>query len=99
MDEFPLAHANGILIGFAVVVALFVLFAAVEMAEVIRRTRDENAALEEYLRRCQSAPPSVDTSSLLDDSPQGPLPESWRAPCGEVVRFPDTPSDRGPKAA
>jgi hypothetical protein len=27
----------------------------------------------------------VDTSSLLDDSPT-PLPDSWRAPCGEVAR-------------
>lgn len=40
-----------------------------------------------------------ETSSLMDDSPRGPLPESWKAPCGELVRFPDNPSDRGPKAA
>lgn len=30
-------------------------------------------------------PANVDPSSLLDDSP-GALPETWRAPCGEVVR-------------
>jgi hypothetical protein len=38
-----------------------------------------------------------DPSSLADDSQRGPLPETWRAPCGEVVRI--HPTDRGPKAA
>lgn len=48
-------------------------------------------AQRRYERRTM---PTGDTSSLMDDSP-APLPETWRAPCGEVVRFPDTPSDRG----
>lgn len=50
-------------------------------------------AQRRYERRTM---PTGDTSSLMDDSP-APLPETWRAPCGEVVKF--TPSDRGPKAA
>jgi len=41
--------------------------------------------------------PCADSSSLLDDSP-GPLPETFRAPCGEPIRFPST-NDSGPKAA
>ena len=26
-----------------------------------------------------------DPSSFMDDSPKGPLPETWRAPCGEPI--------------
>lgn len=43
-------------------------------------------------------PSHVDTSSLLDDSQRGPLPESWRAPCGELVHLHSNPSDRGQSA-
>ncbi len=42
-------------------------------------------------------PANVDPSSLCDDSPRA-LPETWRAPCGEPIRFPST-NDRGPRAA
>lgn len=28
---------------------------------------------------------NLDPSSLADDSPKGPLPETWRAPCGEPI--------------
>jgi len=42
-------------------------------------------------------PANVDTSSLIDDSP-GPLPETWRAPCGEPIRFPSSTTDRGTAA-
>jgi hypothetical protein len=31
---------------------------------------------------------NLDPSSLADDSQRGPLPETWRAPCGEPIRFP-----------
>lgn len=42
---------------------------------------------------------ATDPASFLDNTPRGPLPDTFRAPCGELVRFPDTPSDRGPRAA
>lgn len=51
MGEFPLAHADGILIGFAVVVALFVGLAWLEMLDVVRQTREENEALRKFLGR------------------------------------------------
>jgi hypothetical protein len=43
-------------------------------------------------------PDHVDASSLLDNSP-APLPETWRAPCGEPIRFPSSTNDRGHSAA
>lgn len=57
------------------------------------------AAWERSERRYQAELERRDETSLMDDTPKGPLPDTWRAPCGEVVRFPETPSDRGPKAA
>ena len=40
-----------------------------------------------------------ETSSLIDDSPHGPLPDTWKAPCGELVRFPEHHTDRDPRVA
>jgi hypothetical protein len=57
------------------------------------------AAWERSERRYRAELEQHDETSLMDDSPQGPLPETWRAPCGELVRFPDHSNDRGPKAA
>ena len=50
-------------------------------------------ATRRYERRTM---PTGDTSSLMDDSP-APLPETWRAAGGEVVRF--TPKATGGKSA
>lgn len=70
--------------------------AAWHRAERRYEQEDESRARAraELLRRMATNP-----SSFLDDSPRGPLPESWRAPCGEVVHLHSNPSDRGPKAA
>lgn len=57
------------------------------------------AAWDRSERRYRAELEQRDETSLMDDSPQGPLPDEWRAPCGEVVRFTPKPSDRGPRAA
>lgn len=95
--------------GLLLCLVLVVAFAAVAWLRAYRLYRADREWRDDFARRRARAelaakgytvlPADADTSSLLDDSPQGPLPETWRAPCGEVVRFTGNPSDRGPKAA
>lgn len=82
----------------AVVTAILFLFwlSSLPWRQATQATTEQRAELA--AKGYTVLPADCDTSSLLDDSPRGPFHESFRAPCGEPLRFPST-NDSGPKAA
>lgn len=81
-----------LLAGAATVFLLSLCVASWERSE--RRYARETQERAERLARALA--PEI--SSLIDDSP-APLPDSWKAPCGELVRFPEHHTDRDPRVA
>lgn len=76
-----------------IVFCLSLCAAAWERAERRYEREERRLAVAVWSRRGGSVTMG-DTSSLADDSPSA-LPETWRAPCGEVVEFPTNNDSRG----
>lgn len=80
-----------ILVCFAVAVAVFAACAWTRLLYLLRVDAIERAEIDRWWRERQA---QREQSSLIDDSPSA-LPETWRAPCGEVVEFPANNDSRG----
>lgn len=81
-----------VLYAFAAAVVVFALVSWARLLWLLHLDAIERKALDEWWESRRQR--REDPSSLLDDSPQGPLPETFRAPCGEPLRFPSQ-NDRG----
>lgn len=86
---------DGAFLVFGLVVIVFAAVCWTRLLLVLRQDAEERAAIDRWWAERQR---QRDTSSLLDDS-QGALPDEFRAPCGEPIRFPSSATDRGPRAA
>jgi len=88
-----------------VALVIVAAFAGVAWRRAYVEIRDHRQWLESKARyRAELAakgytvlPANFDAASVLDDSSAAPR-ETFRAPCGEPIRFPST-NDRGPWAA
>ena len=75
-------------VGYLLVSATIFFFGSLaargwEIAKDGARARSVRAELA--ARAYTVRPANLDTSSLVDDSQGGPLPATWRAPCGEPI--------------
>lgn len=80
----------GLLLCLALVAAFAAVawFRAYRLYRADRKWRDNIEALHELEEKRKAdlvRRIATDPSSFFDDSPKGPLPETWRAPCGEPI--------------